>query len=460
MKTLIYGCSLRLKNTLAHFNLNLDGIEFTDSNADMWGSEFIISGRGKKRILPQNQINVNDYDLCLIGSFKYEDEIRKELLSLGFNEYQIIPFGYINSLWERWKKKDDFFEIWKKSIEKIPNCLVIKNWYMSGENAECIISIKGSILSEVVLSVFDIYKEKRNISIVDLSKDKVIKLNEEKLSFDSCSEESVIKIIVSNAVAGIPWIMIQHNDLPIKKEIKNSKLGKNLLSTYIQSERIPYYDEDYMVIKRAANCNGTILDVGAQFGQSLYAFNYLTEQCNIISIEANPNCCKELEILQRIIDDKNRISLIECGVSDKEENLIFYEPVNPSIAGSFDAAFLEGRKLGVDVNERLIKVAPLDELVSDHNNIWFLKLDVEGLEYQALLGAKDIIKCNYPMILIEQNDKIPTIREYLNDEYEIFYYDVYEDKFLQERHSRLNCWLIPKEQYRTEVVRIIVEGRL
>ena len=459
MKTLIYGCGLRLKNILVHFNLDLDGIEFADSNADMWGSEFIISGRGKKLILSKNQINVDDYDLCVNGSLKYEDEIRKELLSLGFNEYQIIPFEYINSLWERWKKKDDFFEIWKSSIEKCPNYLVVKNWYMSGENAECIIRIKGGILSKVVFSVFDIYKEKRSIRIVDLVKDKVIKLNED-LSFDICSEETVIKIIVSNAVAGIPWIMIHHKDLPIKVEIKNSKLGKNLLSTYIQSERIPYYDEDYKVIERAANCIGTILDVGAQFGQSLYAFNYLTAQCNIISIEANPNCCKELEILKRIIDDKNRISLIECGVSDKEENLIFYEPVNPSIAGSFDSTFLEGRKLGVDVNEDLIKVAPLDKLVSDHNNIWFLKLDVEGLEYQALLGAKDIIKCNHPIILIEQNDKVPAIREYLNDEYEIYYYDVYEDKFLQERHSRLNCWLIPKEQYRTDVVRIIVKGRL
>lgn len=460
MKTLIYGCGLRLKNTLAHFNLDMDGIEFSDSNADIWGSELIIERRGKKNVIPQNQINVNDYGLCVIGSLKYEDEIRKELLSLGFKEYQIIPFGYINSLWERWKKKNDFFEEWKKSIEKSSNYSVVKNWYISGENAECIISIKGSILSKVVLDVFDIYKEKRSISIFDLSKDKVINLNEKNLSFDICSEETVIKIIVSNAVAGIPWIMIHHEDLPIKEEIKNTKFGKNLLSTYIQSERIPYYDEDYVVIQRAANCNGTILDVGAQFGQSLYAFNYLTAQCNIISIEANPNCCKELEILKRIIDDKNRISLIECGVSDKEENLIFYEPVNPSIAGSFDSAFLEGRKLGVDVNEDLIKVAPLDKLVSDHNNIWFLKLDVEGLEYQALLGAKDIIKCNHPIILIEQNDKVPTIREYLSDEYEIYYYDVYEDKFLQERHSRLNCWLIPKEQYRTDVVRIIVEGRL
>ena len=237
-------------------------------------------------------------------------------------------------------------------------------------------------------------------------------------------------------------------------------VGQNLLRNFIRLERIPYYDEDYLAIKRAEKFDGTILDIGAQFGQSVYAFNYLTKYCNIISIEANPNCYQELEILKDIIDENDRIKLIQCGVSDTEGSMVFYEPVNPAEAGSFDADFLAGRKLGVDVNEKTLKVAPLDELLPEHNDIWFIKMDVEGLEYRVLKGASDIIKKNHPLILIEQNDRLQEIKEYLKDEYDVYYYDLYADKFVERRQSRLNCWLIPKKQYRSDEVKAIVEGRI
>lgn len=460
-KTLIYGCGERLKFTLGHFDIDTTNVDFTDSNENVWGKVFNFI-TGKKTIIPRDHIQVNDYALCLIGSLYYKVEIKEELLKLGFQEYQIIPFGYINSLWERWKKQDEFYTPWKRMVEKYSNFRVIKDWYFINGNAECILGIRDSIFNKAIFNVFDVYKQKRDIEVVDLAINKKIQLNNDEcgLYFNIFSDEMVIKISVKDATIGIPWIMVRNEGLPELDTIEKSKLGRNLLRNFIRLERIPYYDEDYLAIKRAENLKGTILDIGAQFGQSIYAFSYLTKECKIISIEANPNCYQELKILKDIIDDKNRIELIQCGVSDKAGSMVFYEPVNPAEAGSFDSDFLEGRKLGVDVNEIILKVAPMDEIILYHEDIWFIKMDVEGLEYQALKGAKDIIKQNHPLILIEQNERLPEIKEYLKEEYEVYYYDLYTDKFIEHRHSRLNCWLIPKEQYRSTEVKTIVEGRV
>ncbi len=460
-KTLIYGCGKRLKFTLGHFAIDTTDIDFTDSNENLWGKVFDFTS-GKKTIIPRDQINVSDYAFCIIGSVFYKDEIKEELLNLGFEEYQIIPFGYINSLWERWKKQEEFYTPWKRMVEKYSQFRVIKDWYMTNGNAECIIEIQGSILNKAIFNVLDFYKKKRSIEVIDLAKNEKIELLDEEygLCFTIYSDEMVIKLTVRDAAVGIPWIMLRNEGLPERERIEKSKLGQNLLRNFIRLERIPYYDEDYLAIKRAEKFDGTILDIGAQFGQSVYAFNYLTKYCNIISIEANPNCYQELEILKDIIDENDRIKLIQCGVSDTEGSMVFYEPVNPAEAGSFDADFLAGRKLGVDVNEKTLKVAPLDELLPEHNDIWFIKMDVEGLEYRVLKGASDIIKKNHPLILIEQNDRLQEIKEYLKDEYDVYYYDLYADKFVERRQSRLNCWLIPKKQYRSDEVKAIVEGRI
>jgi hypothetical protein len=107
----------------------------------------------------------------------------------------------------------------------------------------------------------------------------------------------------------------------------------------------------------------------------------------------------------------------------------------------------------------MLGVKPLDSLV-DVNNIWFMKLDVEGLEYEALKGAKRIIEENHPIILIEQNGKLPAIKKLLHGEYELYYYDLQADKFTETRSSRLNCWLIPAVEYRSSTVIKIIEGRL
>ena len=151
---------------------------------------------------------------------------------------------------------------------------------------------------------------------------------------------------------------------------------------------------------------------------------------------------------------------MNCGVSDKCEQLTYYEPTNPILSGSFDKEFITGRNIGCDIIEKKMECKPLDELVDINSNIVFIKMDVEGLEYEALEGAKRIIQENHPLILIEQNEKLNMIIESIKDEYDLFYYDLQLDKFCTNRKSRLNCWLIPKEEYRDDIIRDFIASRI
>lgn len=455
MKNLIYGCSKNLKFILEKFDVDYSELEFTDSCSLLWGTEYI---RGKC-ILPNIQINRDEFDFCVIGSRIYSDEIREEILKLGFDNKHIIPFEYINSIWERWKKGVSH-KLWCDSIED-KNISIVKNWYMNGSDAVCIIKIQNLLYYNIQIKAFDIYVEPRRIEVYDISNDTLLGSFEARKRFTFCNiaNETLIKVVVKQAVVGIPWCMISYQKSEQLCEVNSCKLGKQLLNTYRHLQEFPYYDEDYTVISCVKNYAGTILDVGANYGQSMFSF-YNLSKSNIVSIEVRPDLYETLLEMKRLIDNEGRIRVINSGVSDKEEELVWYEPVDPIMSGSFDTNFIHGRNLDVEIVEKTMKCRPLDDLLETYEDIWFVKMDVEGLEYEALKGCKKIISQNHPLILVEQNEKLFAIKELLSDEYDVFYYDLYMDRFVDKRLSRLNCWLIPKEKYRSDIVRKIIDGRM
>lgn len=151
------------------------------------------------------------------------------------------------------------------------------------------------------------------------------------------------------------------------------------------------HEEDYF-LKNFYNLHGTILDIGGNYGQSIYSFMELTKCMKVISIEANPDLWEMLEFYCKLYP--GRVQIIKSGVSDKNETITFYRVGNgggiPS--GSFLKEDLEER-IGGDavVSEELLEVGQVDSMVND-NNIWLCKLDIEGLELKALRGMTKILK--------------------------------------------------------------------
>ena len=141
---------------------------------------------------------------------------------------------------------------------------------------------------------------------------------------------------------------------------------------------------DY-IISISDNSKGMI-DVGGEIGTYTIA---LAEHFKTITT-FEPN-------LENYIVLKNNLSL------NNIKNVYLY---NSAIGSDFGFCNMITKHNNiVDVGEGNIKISPLDSF--NIENCQFLKIDVEGHELEVLLGAKQTINRNKPIIYLETH---PTIR--------------------------------------------------
>jgi len=151
-----------------------------------------------------------------------------------------------------------------------------------------------------------------------------------------------------------------------------------------------------------------LFDVGAHHGESINMFAKNFDVTNIISFEASPINFKYLSKNKKFFDQKfNKTNiLIENLALGSEKNTSIlkqsYESSSSTLSKiDLDSTYLNNNKnfFGLKdkddfFNEIEVQVSTLDSYVSKNNinKIDFLKMDVEGYEYNVLLGLKNNIK--------------------------------------------------------------------
>ena len=169
-----------------------------------------------------------------------------------------------------------------------------------------------------------------------------------------------------------------------------------------------------------------ILDVGANRGQSIEFFQEILPRYEIISFEPNPDLFQNLQN-----SGYRNVTLFQLALSDFTGKSLFYvSPLHltstlkyPNVNSSFHK--LKSKILGLDPSEmyRPIEVAveTIDNLIlGDTTKIVFMKIDVEGAEFQVLQGAKNLIaQKTLRVIQIERHhndlrdDEYSKIQDYL-----------------------------------------------
>lgn len=96
-------------------------------------------------------------------------------------------------------------------------------------------------------------------------------------------------------------------------------------------------------------------------------------------IEANPRFAKRL---RKKVRNYPKVQVVNHGIADGERHLEYY-----LLTQSFDPS-LGFPNLGL---KRRIKCKPLDQLLSKEVQVGFLKTDLEGFDYGALVGAQRIL---------------------------------------------------------------------
>jgi FkbM family methyltransferase len=139
----------------------------------------------------------------------------------------------------------------------------------------------------------------------------------------------------------------------------------------------------------------TILDVGANIGLfTIEGTKAIGPSGNLIAIEAAPSHANSVRESARLNQMANvEVVSVAVGDSDGEATLTLPRDTN---FGMFTLGKVDGDE------SYKVPVRRIDDIVAGRK-IDFIKMDIEGSEYRALLGAKETLKSR-PPILIELNE--------------------------------------------------------
>jgi len=161
----------------------------------------------------------------------------------------------------------------------------------------------------------------------------------------------------------------------------------------------------YMINNNIIDTTKNIIDLGAWIGDNtvpwaknikgiVYAIDPSSVNCSFIDNMKSLNNLTNIQIIQKAISDKNEILTTN---SDLQHCSFVYD--NPENNG---------------INK--VESYSLDTLykLNEINNIGYIHLDVEGMEFRVIKGAANIIDNFRPLITFEQHFEIDNIMEIVN----------------------------------------------
>ena len=157
-------------------------------------------------------------------------------------------------------------------------------------------------------------------------------------------------------------------------------------------------DHELKTIKKFSKLNKIyLLDCGANYGFYSFYTGSLSAENQIIAFEASINTSKEFKANLALNDFKN-IKIENLAVAGKENEILnFNESIKDWESSLTDNSFIKS-------NSQQIKTTKIDYILRDENldeYHLFIKLDIEGNEFDAIKGSLDTIQKYSPLIIIE-----------------------------------------------------------
>jgi FkbM family methyltransferase len=202
---------------------------------------------------------------------------------------------------------------------------------------------------------------------------------------------------ISPIISGIKYLIYNENDC-----IQNI-----LLNGHQWNEEIVNIIKSYILDKKLSH----FLNIGAHIGSVCLPISLYINK--VTAIEAYPNTYKHL-CLNILLNNISNINTFNIAVGNSEEDIYFIseekicpvENINRIINNSggmhvFTENDIKNNIRSANLTDKKIKnkVNKLDNLEIDNFDI--MLVDIEGFEYEFLLGAEEKIKKNKPIIIIE-----------------------------------------------------------
>jgi len=145
----------------------------------------------------------------------------------------------------------------------------------------------------------------------------------------------------------------------------------------------------------------TVVDIGANIGQTLLKVKSINMEINYIGFEPNPVCVNYLYKL--IAKNKlNNTILFPVGLSDKTQLVPFhyYTDSETDSSASIIPEYRPGSTLKKTTFVPVFDIRSIPQIMS-MDKINLIKIDVEGAEQEVLLSCQELIKKHKPYIIIE-----------------------------------------------------------
>ena len=154
-----------------------------------------------------------------------------------------------------------------------------------------------------------------------------------------------------------------------------------------------YDKETFRILRRALRRDSVCIDVGAHVGQVLREMVAVAPLARHHAVEALPH------LASRLRTEFPSVEVHACAVSDEAGERIFNHVEDaPAFSG------LRKRRYERDdvlVSEIPVKVSRIDDLIDEDVPVRLIKMDIEGGEYHALLGARaTLLRCK-PIVIFE-----------------------------------------------------------
>lgn len=171
----------------------------------------------------------------------------------------------------------------------------------------------------------------------------------------------------------------------------NKENGKVDQDIYLEGVYEPFF---LSIIKKHINIGDVFIDIGGNIGHhSLFASLLVGGSGKVIAFEPIERLYSQFQKSIEINNFKN-IELFNFGCGDEEKEFeIFFKKENMGASSIVDRKRSDGSET--------IKIAVPDKFLSGEPKINFIKIDVEGFEYNVLRGLTEIIIKHHPKILIE-----------------------------------------------------------
>lgn len=222
------------------------------------------------------------------------------------------------------------------------------------------------------------------------------------------------------------WLRTFQNQFPAAKRLKDEayRYSRQLL-------RIPH-ESDFKILPMFPDTvDDLFLDIGANHGQSIASIRLFKPNTRLISFEPNPLLYREL--LQNYTDD-NALILRPYGLGESAGEFTLFVPVYNGFVydglASLNREEAEqwlsaDRIVGFDPNKLVIEEVScrIETLDAQMLSPTFIKIDVQGLEYEVLKGGITTLQRCEPVILLEGLSGSPKLQDFIHSlGYEVYRY--------------------------------------